>query len=108
MTQAAVAREPVRITQRDYERCVCCGHIIGWHYRSRERCEHTPGIGEKGDCQCQTAICRAEAEAIEQHVADGQDIKYIKYMTGVPRAAIKEYVTRKLDMKHNGERWVKR
>lgn len=108
MTTVTEPPKPIVIAQREYEKCVCCGHIIGWHFRASEKCEHVPGIGEAGDCGCTTAVCQAEADAIREFIATNRDVKYMKYMTGLKTKVIEEFAARKLRMYHNGERWIPR
>jgi hypothetical protein len=100
--------EPVHIDQRDYERCVNCGHIIGWHFKSSTQCEHRPGIGEGRDCQCRAALCESEAEAIKNYIAANKNVRYIMYMTGLRRKVINEYTEGILHLWHNKERWVQK
>jgi hypothetical protein len=96
------------IPQRDYEKCVNCGHIIGWHYGSATQCEHRPGIGEPRDCGCRAAVCAEEAEAIKEHIAKNKNVRYIMHMTGLKRDAINAYTEGVLQLWHNKERWVQK
>lgn len=98
--------QPLTVDERDHQRCITCGHVCGWHLKSFGQCEHRPGIGEQRDCQCRVAIVQSEHDMIVELIAENRTLKYMAYMTGMPRGPIELYIKERLRQHFNGERWV--